>query len=184
MDTIVNLYYENGASKLHRLVDKVLYNLKFVNVDREDFYSLANEVFTIAIRDYDYKRDFNGFLYSCLDKKFKTEMTRKNRQKRQADKNSISLDAPVGENEGLTIGDMIACHFTIEKEIFENREEAYSKEMCTYLGRLSNLQKRVLKLISIEFTPNEILEELHINRKTYDDCLKAIRSYRNTSVLL
>ena len=52
-----------------------------------------------------------------------------------------------------------------------------------YLGRLSDLQKEVLRLISIGFMPNEILEELHINSKMYEDCYNAIHSYRNISLL-
>ena len=52
-----------------------------------------------------------------------------------------------------------------------------------YLSRLSNLQKEVLRLISIGFMQNEILEELHINQKMYEDCYNAIHSYRNVSLL-
>ena len=117
--------------------------------------------------------------------KFKTEMTRRNRKKRQCDNNSISIDTPIGHEDGnFTIGDTILSKSTIEKELFEEREENYSKEMCRYLGRLSNLQKEVLRLISIGFMPNEILEELHINQKMYEDCYQAIHSYRNVSILL
>ena len=56
--------------------------------------------------------------------------------------------------------------------------------MCRYLGRLSDLQKEVLRLISIGFMPSEILEELHINQKMYEDCYKAIHSYRNIEILM
>ena len=49
-------------------------------------------------------------------------MTRRNRQKRQADKNAISIDTPIGDEDGTsTLGDMIAHHSTIEKEIFEEK---------------------------------------------------------------
>ena len=182
MDIIINSYYENNAKKLHKMVDKVLFKLKF-DVDNEDFYSLANEIFVDVIKRYDKSQDFDGFLYSCLINKFKTEMTRRNRQKRKGDNNSISIDTPIGDGN-FTIGDTIASKSTIEKEFFEEREESYSKEMCRYLGRLSNLQKEVLRLISIGFMPSEILEELHINKKMYDDCYNAIHSYRNISVLI
>ena len=56
--------------------------------------------------------------------------------------------------------------------------------MQKYLRRLSVLQREVLKLISIGFEPNEILTELHINRKQYEDCYNAIHSYRNVSILM
>ena len=178
---LVDLYFKNDGKVLYGLIDKVLFKLKF-DVEKSDFYSLGSEIFLDALCRYDETHDFNGFLYSCLMNKFKTEMTRRNRQKRQGDNNSISIDTPIGD-ENFTIGDTISSKSTIEKEFFEEREESYSKEMRRYLGRLSNLQKEVLRLISIGFMPSEILEELHINQKIYEDCYQAIHSYRNISLL-
>ena len=83
MEHIVNLYYADNAKKLHGMVDKIL--LKFggiSNKDKDDFYSLANEVFMYAVRDYDKSQSFDRFLYSCLYKKFCTEMTSRKRDKR------------------------------------------------------------------------------------------------------
>lgn len=181
---LVDSYFNNDGKVLYSLIDKVLFKLKF-DVKKSDFYSLGSEIFLDALCRYDETQDFNGFLYSCLINKFKTEMTRRNRQKRQCDNNSISIDTPIGDEDGnYTIGDMVASKTTIEKEFFEEREEGYSKEMCRYLSRLSDLQKEVLRLISIGFAPSEILEELHINQKMYEDCYQAIHSYRNISVLI
>ena len=181
---LVDLYFKNDGKVLYSLIDKILFKLKF-DVEKSDFYSLGSEIFLDALCRYDETQDFNGFLYSCLINKFRTEMTRRNRQKRQCDNNSISIDTPIGDDDGnFTIGDTIASKSTIEKEFFEEREESYSKEMCRYLGRLSDLQKEVLRLISIGFMPSEILEELHINKKIYEDCYQAIHSYRNISVLI
>ena len=165
------------------MIDKILFKLKF-DVDKSDFYSLGNEIFLDALCRYDESQDFNGFLYSCLTNKFKTEMTRRNRQKRQADKNAISMETSLKSDEGnFTIGDTIADKSTIEKEFFEEKEEGYSEKMSNYLSRLSPIQKEVLRLISIGFMQREILEELHINQKIYEDCCNAIRSYRNISLL-
>ena len=183
-EDLINLYFKENGKKLYTMIDQILFKLKF-DVEKSDFYSLGSEIFLDALCRYDETQDFNGFLYSCLINKFKTEMTRRNRKKRQGDNNSISIDTPIGDDDGnFTIGDTIASKYTIEKEFFEEREESYSKEMCRYLGRLSNLQKEVLRLISIGFMPSEILEELHINQKMYEDCYQAIHSYRNISVLL
>ena len=183
METIINSYYKNNAKKLHNMVDRILFKLRF-DVDNEGFYSLANEIFVDVLNRYDGKQDFDGFLYSCLVNKFKTEMTRRNRYKRQTDRISVSIDTPIGDKENSTIGDLLADKDTIEKIFFEEREETYSDKMKNYLGRLSILQREVLRLISIGFEPNEILAELHINKKLYDDCYNAIHSYRNISVLI
>ena len=181
---LVDLYFKNDGKVLYSLIDKVLFKLKF-DVEKSDFYSLGSEIFLDALCRYDETQDFNGFLYSCLMNKFKTEMTRRNRKKRQCDNNSISIDTPIGDDDGnFTIGDTISSNSTIEKEFFEEREDTYSDKMNKYLNKLSSLQREVLRLISIGFMPNEILEELHINQKMYEDCYQAIHSYRNISVLL
>lgn len=183
METIINSYYSNNAKKLHNMVDRILFKLKF-DVDNEDFYSLANEIFVDVLNRYDNTKSFDGFLYSCLMNKFKTEMTRRGRKKRQTDKMCISIDTPIGDNESSTIADLIADRRTIESEYFGENKETYSSEMNNYLNRLSLLQKEVLRLISIGFSPNEIIGELHINKKQYEDCYNAIHSYRNISILM
>ncbi len=184
MERILITYYANNARKLHKVVDKIL--LKFGGLsdkDLDDFYSLANEVFADVMRRYDDSQSFDAFLYSCLLNKIKTEMTRRNREKRKADRMSISIDTPVGDDNNSTIGDMIPDKFTIEKEIFEKNEEGYSRKMLLYLDKLSSLQKEVLRLVIAGYLPNEIREKLHITDKQYEDCQAAIHSYRNVSVL-
>ena len=84
MEQILTVYYSNNAQKLHNTVDKIL--LKFGGIsdkDVDDFYSLANEVFVNVMRRYDGTQSFDGFLYSCLLNKIKTEITRRNREKRK-----------------------------------------------------------------------------------------------------
>ena len=183
MEPIVTSYFQNNAKKLNNMVDKILYKLHFVDIDKNDFYSLANEVFMYTVRDYEPSKSFDGFLYSCLYKKFCSEMTRRRREKRKADRMSISIDTPVGEDKSLTLGDTIADDFDVEKKVLEDDEEEYSSKMLLYLSKLSNLQKEVLKLNIAGYLPNEIREELHINEKEYADCYAAIHSYRNVSVL-
>ena len=84
MDKILFAYYSDNAKKLHKTVDKIL--LKFgglSNKDMDDFYSLANEVFVDVMKRYDGSQTFEGFLYSCLSNKIKTEITKRNREKRR-----------------------------------------------------------------------------------------------------
>ena len=136
MDQVLNTYYANNAKKLHSTVDKIL--LKFgglSNKDLDDFYSLANEVFVDVLRRYDGSQSFDGFLYFCLSNKIKTEITRRNREKRKVDRMSIPIDAPIGDDENSTVGDMIADDFNIEKESSSMRDIV--KE-CSYI--LANYQ--------------------------------------------
>ena len=48
-EDIINTYYENDAKKLHNTVNKVLKNLHFKDVDLEDFYSFATEIFVMEV---------------------------------------------------------------------------------------------------------------------------------------
>lgn len=172
---LVDLYFKNDGKVLYSLIDKVLFKLKF-DVEKSDFYSLGSEIFLDALCRYDETQDFNGFLYSCLMNKFKTEMTRRNRQKRQGDNNSISIDTPIGDEDGnFTIGDTLASDKTIESELFEeeNKEE-WRIEVKEYLLKLSPLQRQIAFLLSDENTPEEICEELHITMKHFENSVKRI----------
>lgn len=184
MEKIITSYYENNAKKLHNLIDNILFKLRF-EVDHQDFYSLGNEIFVDVIKRYDTTKDFDAFLYSCLLNKFKTEMTRRNRKKRQADKNSISIYVAIDEDENLTLLDIIADQKnTVENILFCESEDTYSIKMRRYLNRLSVTQREVLQLISAGFDSGEIIKELGINKKQYEDCYNAIHSYKNISILL
>lgn len=184
MDQILAAYYADNARKLHIVVDKLL--LKFGGLsdkDTDDFYSLANEVFVDVINRYDNSQSFDGFLYVCLSNKIKSEITKRNREKRKADRMSISIDVPIGDEENLALRDVIPDKVDVEQKIFEEKEECYSKKMMLYLDRLSNLQKEVLKLTIAGYSSAEICKILHITEKQYADSHSAIHSYRNVSVL-
>ena len=180
---LVDSYFENDGQKLCMMIDDILFILKF-NVEKSDFYSLANEIFLDVLCRYDSSQSFDKFLYSCLVNKFKSEMTRRNRQKRNADRTAISIDAPISDKENITIGDMLADSNTVEDILFQEKAAGYSPKMCQYLNRLSLLQRKVLRLMSIGFKPNEIMEKLHITKEQYEDCYAAIHSYRNIAILM
>lgn len=184
MEEVLEFYYADNAQRLHNMVDSILFRLGFWGLaDIEDFYSLANEVFADVIGKCSDYRAFDGFLYACLCNRFKTEMTARNRQKRQADKMAISIDTPINDADNSTLGDIIADSFSIEREIFEKREEGCNERIMLYLSKLSKLQRDVLRLNIAGYLPNEIKEELHITEKQYADCNAAIHSYKNVSVL-
>ena len=207
MEKILNTYYENNAKKLKNVVDKI-FNSKYGGIagkDMDEFYSVANDVFADIIRHKRYdpsKGDFDGFLYGALCLAFIDEYKRQNRNKRTSkieveERNEkgevirkkipvrdVYMDTPIGEDGDTTIGDTLRDTRTVESEFFGENEEAFSPEMMKYLSRLSPLQREVLRLISVGYTPNEILGELHINQKMYEDCYQAIHSYRNISILM
>lgn len=182
MEPIVISYFQNNAKKLNNMVDKILFKLHFVDIDKNDFYSLANEVFMYTVRDYEPSKSFDGFLYSCLYKKFCSEMTRRHREKRKADRMSISIDTPVGEDKNLTLGDTIADDFNVEREIF-GEENYKSSKIEKYLDSLTKRQRKVVELLAASYSAGEIQDILHITPKEYTDALVGIHSYNNISLL-
>lgn len=197
-EDLVNLYFKESGKKLYTMIDQILFKLKF-DVDNNDFYSLGNEVFLDALCRYDEAQDFNGFLYSCLMNKFKTEMTRRGRNKRccktvveEIDGEKViyvekiikddSLDRVIssphnhaGSNTEITLADILASDKTVESQLFEeeNKEE-WRPEVKEYLDKLSPLQRQIAFLLSDENTPEEICEELHITMKHFENSMKRI----------
>lgn len=178
-------YYADNARKLHRTVDKIL--SKFGGLsdkDKDDFYSLANEVFVDVLKRYDYEQPFDGFLYSCLSNKVMTEITRRNREKRKADRLSISLGSPVGDDDGLTMGNIIADDFDTFDEAVKSQENGwYQDKVQAYMAGLSNRQVSILNLLVDGYSPNEIRRILEISAKEYSDDMQIMRSYENVKIL-
>lgn len=194
MEKITYEYYKDGAKKLHKIVDSILKRFGGISQkDYDDFYSLANEWFYLTGKEYekDKSTDFQCILYSCLKRKILTEITRRNRLKRQqiliVDGNKVyvptmSINVPIGDDEDSTLEDIIPDNHNYENEILEGTHE-YSEKALKYLSRLSNLQRDVLQLTIAGFKASEIMESLHITPEEYSDCNSAIHSYRNVSVL-
>lgn len=184
MEQIINSYYTDNVKKLHGMVDRIL--LKFggiSNKDKDDFYSLANEVFVDVLKRYDGIKPFDGFLYVCLSNKIMSEITKKNRYKRKADRMAVSLDTPVSEDNDCTIGDMLADGFNMEEEVF-GEISAMTFRLERYLERLSQRQREVLELLSCCYEAMEIQKILHMTPKEYENALGNMRSYENIKLLL
>ena len=205
VEETIQWLFANEAKEMRKICNK--YMVKFGGIsemDYDDFYSQVGWDVSIASKNYNPTDDksFKEFVYGVIKLSVCKQMTHRNRGKRQliiekeiVDKfgnkttikeyiPTVSLDAPVGEEGGMTVGEMLAHKSTTETCLFEEREDTYSDKMNKYLNKLSSLQREVLRLISIGFMPSEILEELHINKKTYEDCYNAIHTYRNTSILM
>ena len=150
----------------------------------DDFYSLANEVFVQAMRRYDHTQSFDGFLYSCLSNKIMTEITRRNREKRRADRLSISLDSVNQEEEECSLLDFIASDFDTFEEAAKTQENGqYQDKVQLYISKLSNLQVTILNLLIDGYKPNEVRGLLEISQREYADNMQTMRNYKNIKIL-
>ena len=181
---LVDLYFGNDGKALYSLIDKVLFKLKF-DVEKSDFYSLGSEIFLDALCRYDEMQDFNGFLYSCLSNKFKTEMTRRNRQKRKADRDSISIDTPIGNEDGSsTLGDMIASNINIEKEILGDDSDIIMDEKIErYLESLTKIQRKIIEMKMLNVEVQDIKEELGLTDSQYSSHMQEVVQYEHIRLL-
>lgn len=182
---ILNTYYADNARKLHKMVDSIL--CKFGGLsskDTDDFYSLANEVFVDVMKRYDSSQPFEVFLYSCLLNKIKTEMTRRNREKRKADRMCISIDAVNDDDEKRSLLDFIASDFdTFEEAIKRQGNRQYQDKIQCYISKLSNRQVNILNFLMDGYRPSEIQRIFCISSAEYSDDLKIMRSYENIKIL-
>ena len=182
---ILGTYYADNAKKLHKIVDKIL--SKFGGLsgkDKDDFYSLANEVFVDVLKRYDYEQSFDGFLYSCLSNKIMSEITRRNREKRKADRMSTSLDAVNDDNEECNLLNILPSGFDTFNEVMKRQKKGqYQDKVQHYLSRLSNRQISILNLLVDGYKPNEIQRIIGMSSKEYSENLKIMRSYENVKIL-
>ena len=194
---IVDYYFNNDAKELHKVVDKVLNNLHFYNVDKEEFYSLADEIFvTEVLPSYDSTQEFEKFLYCCLYMKFCSSMTKSNRDKRsnnvkveKRDENGNvvkdengnvimekikiadeSIYTPIKDDSDTTVGDMICG---------DNGIDCDMQIVFEYLNTLSPTQKKIVELKLQGLSDNEVKETLGFSDKKYERCYSKLKSLEN-----
>lgn len=176
-------YYRNNGKKIHDLVDHFV--SKFGGLyqkDYDDFYSLANITFTEILQTYDFDRDFDGYLYVCLSNRIKSEMTKRNCQKRTADQKTVPLESPIGGNSDLTLIDVLTNDENLEEIILS--PSIMEPILIEYLDSLSCRQRTILMMIVDDYKPLEIQDKLHINKKQYANDIQELRSYQKVKQLL
>lgn len=182
---ILDTYYTDNAKKLHRVVDRILSKFGGLTYkDTGDFYSLANEVFTDAIKRYDGEQSFDGFLYSCLSNKIMSEISKRNCEKRKADRLSISVNVINDKGEDYSLLDCIASDFDTFEEASRHQENGkYQDKVQCYISKLSNQQVNILNLLIDGYKPFEIRQILDLSSKEYADNMQIMRCYENVRVL-
>lgn len=143
--------------------------------DYNDFYSIANNVVWIAAKNFDETQNdnFDVFLRGCIERKFKTEMTRRNRDRRIPTKHIDSLDRPLSDESDLSFGDTIKGSFDLNEELYELSEES---RIDNYLNSLTETQKKIARLILNGYELHEIKKILGLSNDKFDRLLNKMRS--------
>ena len=171
---------ELNWNEIRKRVIIPLWNRKFksmyenAKMDYDDFESLAAVELTWAIKNGMFNpQKSNLFTYATnvINKKAMTEL----RNCTQRDKRKILYVSDSVDAMDKSIVEKISCK--------DNKNDVLSEKMMQYLNKLSNLQKRILFLMSDGYNNNEIINALNISQKDLSDALGGIRAYRNVSLL-
>lgn len=185
---VLQPYCENDMKQLKRISRSIFmkFNEPLTHSDYDDFYSIANITLWQAYNSYcpDMGVSFDGFLHTCLQKKFKTELTSRHRNKRILNQLATSLDAVGKVEEECSLLDFIPSDFdTFEEVVKKQDKEQFQDKVKRYISRLSNRQVNILNLLMEGYKPQEIRQILEISSEEYADDLKIIRSYENVKIL-
>lgn len=192
-DEIAEFYYSNNRKELKKIVNQVL-DKEFPWIkDREEFEALAGLWIAALLDTYDGVRDFRGYLFPVLQKKFKSKISYDNAGKRKIIyKNergeiikiveNVSLSAPIGEEDSLIYEDVLTTGYTVEDEIMQRMQNSGNK-VEQYLHKLSRRQRKIVKLLENGYDSLEIQKILDISARQFYDDMKTIKEPRNINVL-
>lgn len=189
-------YY--NITKLHKTVDKILEPFGGISQkDMDDFYSLANEVFTIAASDFNGTGTFEGFLYSRLCRKIRTMITERNRFKRadveivvneDGEEEKIfhpimSLDAPTPGNEDCVLADVIPSKFDLEDIVINKNTRSYGDNIDQYLKKLTPLQAEIAKFFMEGKKAPWIKAKLNLSSDRFNRLFCDMKSFEKSIIL-
>ena len=177
LEHIVVMYYQDECRELHKIVDTIIHKLGGVD-EITDYYSIADEVFNDVLIRWDMVQDFRGLLWCALSNKFKTEFTRLNRYKRQADKQAVSIDVVIDDNKH-TLADILSDDSSIDDSIL-NDSLADDTRYKKYFDGLSKRQRAFAILLSEGYKRCDIMKKLNLTPSEYSNDLSALRATRNT----
>lgn len=186
--SVLQPYCENDMKKLKSMSRSIFmrFNETLTNADYDDFYSIANITLWQAYNSYDVDIgvSFEGFLNSCLEKKFKSELTKRHRYKRVINQIALSLDSVNTDEDESNLLNCISSDFDTFNEVLKRQErEEFSDKIQQYISRLSKRQVNILNMLMDGCKPKEIRQKLMISEKRYTDELQIMRSYENVKIL-
>ena len=159
MSDYLEYYYADNGKNLKKMIDRIIVNFGGIfDKDKDDFYSIGNEVFVSALNSYkDGDQSFGSYLKLCITNKIKTEISKRNAIKRSADVGSLD-----GDEEPIDV---------VDEKDFE--EEILSKESAKKM--LSCLSKTGQKIISLRLqnkTDADIRSELGLTDRQFENEIK------------
>lgn len=179
---VCEFYCGNGMVLLKRICDPMIHKFGgLTESEYDDFYSIANATVWVAAMKFDegVNDSFDNYLRSCIYKKFKTRMTKKNRRKRIPTNLIDCIDLPINESNDRTYAEVIGSGYDILDDIKEFQDNGL--EM--FKANLSKLQKKIVDLMIMGFEKEEIKKILNITDRKYETCVGRMKTYENQILL-
>lgn len=207
IQNVLQDHYKENGRKLKQMVDNITYKYGGLSEkDKDDFYSIANHTISEIIkaiddpeaeRKYDpNKGNFTGYIYRAISLAIIDDIKYRNAGKRSVhyiDEHgekiflpTISIDAPIGEDDSFTVGDFLCSqsdNFDILHEIGTEDNMILDEKMQKYLDSLTETQRSILQLKTKGFSTEEIRTKLKLSKKQYERQMQEIKSYEHTKFL-
>lgn len=192
---VIERYCHNNMELLKAIIDPIMIKLgrNSTSMDYDDFLSVANYELTKIVVSFDSNKNdsIDEYIKVKLPLKIKTHLTYQNRDKRKnyrkdSDGKKIELkpvymDAQVNENgEKRDLYEVVSSSSTYEAEF----EDGFNSEKVEeYLNSLSNIQRKIVKMLAIGYEKKEIQNVLSITKRVFEENIKIIKCYENVRIL-
>lgn len=203
IESAIEDLYANNQYKLKHICNKEMTRFGGISPkDYDEFYSRAGLEISVAKKNNTYNPSkgktplefFTGVIKWSIWK----EMTDRNRGKRQSFIESeetdeygnvvkkkkfvptVSIDMPIGNENGIIIKDTLQSNFYIDEEIQKHFKD---EKIENFLNGLPKVQRQIAEMIMEDFSVSDIKQYLGLSDKKYTDNFNAMRSFKNISIL-
>lgn len=174
---ILTYYSKNDMQKLKALCYPIISKIGGLSdMDYDDFYSIANMTLWKATEVFDENchDNFEVFLKGCLERKFLTELTRRNRKRRINPSEIDRLDKYLDEEGETTLVDLIKSDFDLDENIEDLNEDL---RVINYISSLSKKQRKIAMLILEGYELHDIKIKLGFDSGTFNSLVNKMRTF-------
>lgn len=182
-------FSENDMRKIKYISNKILEKIGGIyQMDYDDFYSIANtELYKLA-KKYNEQvgATFEQYYITCLKNKFKTELTRRNRQKRIPIKNVIYIDVLIEDEKTISknsFHNTICDDYNLEQDVCNRIDGDSSEGFYKFINSLHGKQKLVAELISKGYESQDIKHILNISTAELHNAIDSLKSFETITKL-
>ena len=184
---IFEYYCSNNMRNLKKMCDKLMSKIGGIDgCDRDDYYSFANMELFKAVKSYDPEKcnNFHNYFKLRLENRFKDHLRNCHRdircqkiKEKNGDEEEIvylkpvSLDAPVGDSEAVLM-DIIS-----DLKNDNEDDDVISDVMIEYLKSLTEVQYKILIMLSQKIAIQEIRKKLGLTVSKYNQLWEDMTSF-------